>query len=53
MIFRKKMPAYKGDKPRSFILLWVEEDMEIKGTLVPQPYFFVPTNTELKNRRKG
>ena len=44
---RKKMKPYVGGKPVNFVLLWIEEDIGIKGTPRIQPYFFTPSEKDL------
>ena len=52
MILRKKARAYRKDRLRDFVLLWIEEDTSIKDVPVIQPYYLEPTKKELANYLK-
>jgi len=47
MIIRRKMKPYRDSKPVNFVLLWVEEDVGVKGTPANQPYSLEPTKKQL------
>ena len=41
------MKPYRDSKPVNFVLLWVEEDVGVKGTPANQPYSLEPTKKQL------
>ena len=47
MIIRRKMKPYRDSKPINFVLLWVEEDVGVKGTPANQPCSLEPTKKQL------
>ena len=51
-MIRKRFRAYKEDKLRNFVLLWVEEDIGNKGTPATEPFYFEPTLEELAHLKE-